>query len=72
MCQPNIGIFGSHWVRNGTKLRPFVDFNTEHVCRNWDDIQEWARVRQVPDDKVFPRDYVRPPVEGQRILDGFP
>jgi Mycotoxin biosynthesis protein UstYa len=72
MCFPNIGVFGSHWVRNRAHLRPFVDFNTEHVCRNWDDIQLWAKVRQVPADDVIPRDYVKGPNRDTNILDGFP
>lgn len=72
MCQPNIGIFGSVWIRNGTSVKPFVDFNMAHTCRNWDDIQEWARVRQIPDAGKYPDDYVAHPPPDINILEGAP
>ena len=71
-CQPNIGIFGSNWIRNGTHTRPFVDFNTAHTCRNWADIQEWARVRQIPEgDQALP-DYIAIPTLEVNIHEGVP
>lgn len=70
MCSMDFGVFGSVWVRNNTHLRPFVDFNTEHVCRNFDDIRAWAEVRQIPEDP--PDDFIEEPGEDVKILDEFP
>jgi hypothetical protein len=51
MCDVDIGVFGSVWV-NQTHPRPFVDFNTKHVCRNFDDIRTWVKNAQVPEGKL--------------------
>jgi hypothetical protein len=70
MCSMDIGVFGSYWVQNGTHLRPFVDFNTKHVCRNFEAIRDWAKVRQIREDS--PADLMEEPGEDVKILDEFP
>jgi Mycotoxin biosynthesis protein UstYa len=70
MCSTDIGVFGSYWVQNGTHLRPFVDFNTEHVCQNFDAIRAWAEERQIPN--VVPDDFMEEPGTDVKILDEFP
>ena len=70
MCTMDIGVFGKVWVRNGTLLRPFVDLNTKHVCRNFDSIRAWAEERQISKD--VPEDFIEKPVEGVNILSGIP
>jgi hypothetical protein len=71
MCFPDIGVFGSVWVRNGTHIRPFVDFNTEHMCMNFDQIREWAQERQIAEE--VPPDFMEDPeLEGREILEEFP
>jgi len=47
-----------------------VDFNTEHKCKNFDAIREWAKERQLP-ESVEP-DFLEPPVAGDRIFDEIP
>jgi hypothetical protein len=66
----DIGVFGAVWVHNATHLRPFVDFNTKHVCRNFNAIRAWAEERQIPE--VVPEDLIEEPGEGVKILDEFP
>jgi len=54
----DIGVFGSVWV-NKTSPQPFVDFNTKHVCRNFEAIRSWAEQHQYPKDA--PDDYLEIP-----------
>lgn len=70
MCDADIGVFGSYWVQNATRPRPFVDFNTKHVCRNFDPIRAWGEERQIPEE--VPDDFMEEPGEGVNILQGFP
>ena len=70
MCSVDIGVFGAVWVQNGTHRRSFVDFNTKHVCRNFDAIRDWAAERQIPE--VVPGGFLEQPGEGVTILDEFP
>lgn len=69
MCSMDIGVFGSVWV-NKTVPHPFVDFNTNHVCRDFSAIREWAQEHQVPDD--LPRDWLELPGEGVKVWDSTP
>ncbi|KAF2159758.1 hypothetical protein M409DRAFT_37860 [Zasmidium cellare ATCC 36951] len=72
MCTVDIGVLGQVWYKNEGDEYPkaFVDFNTNHVCRNYDDIRKWAEDRQLPDD--VPEDYLQPPNPGDRIYNGVP
>jgi len=56
-CSLDIGVFGSVWV-NRTDPHPFVDFNTKHVCRNFDEIRAWAEKNQI--EYPLPSDYWEP------------
>lgn len=42
MCTFDTGMFGQWWVKD---IGPFVDFNTEHRCKNFDDLRDWVRAR---------------------------
>ena len=72
MCTVDVGVFGQVWYRPSPDAPPaaFVDFNTNHKCRNYEDVRRWAEVRQLPKD--VPDDFLQPPAEGVRILDGVP
>lgn len=63
MCTVDVGLLGQVWWNRGPEgPYPFVDFNTVHVCRNFDDIRRWAEERQLGGEE--PRDFlVRPEVE---------
>lgn len=58
MCSVDVGVMGQIWYDQEEAL-PFVDFNTQHKCRNFDEIREWARVRQAPEET--PDDYLVTP-----------
>lgn len=49
MCQPDLGVFGQIWV--DPIHRPFVNFNNEHKCKNYDAIKRKAIELQVPKDE---------------------
>jgi hypothetical protein len=53
MCAVDTGVFGGIWV-NRTKPHTFVDFNTKHVCKNFDAVRAYAERNQMseelPDD----------------------
>jgi hypothetical protein len=61
----DVGVFGSVWL-NETRLRTWVDFNTKHVCRDFDAIRAWAERNQIPEDE---ENILEPPGEGVRIWD---
>lgn len=72
MCTVDVGVFGQIWYRpSGEKnISAFVDFNTPHKCRNYDDVRRWAEERQLPED--VPRDFLIAPGPEIAIHDGVP
>jgi hypothetical protein len=72
MCTIDIGVLGQVWIQSNPNEMPhaFVDFNTKHICRNFDDVRRWAEERQMPDS--VPQDFLEPPKEGDRILQEIP
>lgn len=77
MCSVDTGLLGEVWYRPtdpdaSRTPKPFVDFSTQHKCRNFDDIRRWAEERQMPDMETFPEGYLRMPRAGDRIYDGAP
>ncbi|PGH23753.1 hypothetical protein AJ80_02183 [Polytolypa hystricis UAMH7299] len=44
MCTADVGIFGQWWVEG---YGAYVDFNTKHKCKNFEDIRRWAEERQI-------------------------
>jgi hypothetical protein len=65
MCTMDTDVFGSVWVGNRTSASLFVDFNTKHVCKNFEDIRSWAEKNQMPE--LGPEDFWEPPDENTRI-----
>ncbi|SMR64022.1 unnamed protein product [Zymoseptoria tritici ST99CH_3D1] len=72
MCTVDIGVLGQVWFQPGDSdvPEPFVDFNTKHVCRNFDAIRQWAEERQMPEE--VPDDLIQPPEPGDYIYDHVP
>jgi hypothetical protein len=73
MCNVDIGVFGSVWVHSKSEgLRTFVDFNTKHTCRNFEDVKAWAQEHQMTED--LPLSWLEPPhpEEGTKIWEGAP
>ncbi|KAL4948031.1 hypothetical protein BDW69DRAFT_203833 [Aspergillus filifer] len=69
MCTIDVGVLGQVWI-HPDHPSPFVDFNTEHRCRNFEDIREWAERNQLPEHP--PMDFLKPPGEGDRIYEVVP
>ncbi|OJJ56090.1 hypothetical protein ASPSYDRAFT_134841 [Aspergillus sydowii CBS 593.65] len=69
MCTVDVGVLGQVWV-HPDKPSAFVDFNTEHHCRNFEQIRDWAEAHQLPEH--VPKDFLRPPREGDRIYNEIP
>ncbi|KIW09900.1 hypothetical protein PV08_11676 [Exophiala spinifera] len=69
MCTVDIGVLGQVWY-NPSSPAPFVDFNTMHKCRNFEDVRKWAEARQLPKD--VPPDFLQPPADISHILPGVP
>ncbi|MCJ1355541.1 MAG: hypothetical protein MMC33_005533 [Icmadophila ericetorum] len=60
MCTVDTGVFGAVWV-NRSDPQQFVDFNTKHVCKNFDAIRAWAERNQMPEH--LPDDFWEMPGE---------
>jgi hypothetical protein len=59
MCVVDTGILGQVWWGSKNDPHPFTDFNTKHICKNYDAIRAWAEVRQLP--KNAPKDFLEAP-----------
>ncbi|KAL4974647.1 hypothetical protein BDW66DRAFT_161082 [Aspergillus desertorum] len=76
MCTIDVGVLGQVWI-HPDHPSPFVDFNTEHVCRNFEDIRAWAEKNQLPlpahghGANDAPGDFLVPPREDS-VLSGVP
>ena len=73
MCTIDVGVLGQVWYQPSSKsLQAFVDFNTVHMCRNFDAIRDWAEKHQLPDAGDAPTDFLALPREGDRIYNEVP
>ncbi|KAF2015661.1 hypothetical protein BU24DRAFT_441254 [Aaosphaeria arxii CBS 175.79] len=71
MCTVDVGVLGQVWYEPpGKPLQAFVDFNTRHKCRNFENIRDWAEVHQLPEHP--PKDFLEEPKEGDRIWHTVP
>lgn len=46
MCNVDTGVLGQVWV-DPKQPTAFPDFRTKHVCKNYDEIRNWAEHLQV-------------------------
>jgi len=69
MCTVDVGVLGQVWW-NPPAPTAYVDFNTQHKCRNFDDVRRWAEMHQAPEE--VPEDYLDPPKGGDRIYPELP
>ena len=51
------------------KLRPWVDFNTRHMCKNFDQIRAWAEEHQ---NRFEPEDWWEQPGPDVKIWREIP
>uniref|UniRef100_A0A0D2XS81 Uncharacterized protein n=1 Tax=Fusarium oxysporum (strain Fo5176) TaxID=660025 RepID=A0A0D2XS81_FUSOF len=62
------------WAKSGSILKnpnAFPDFNTRHVCKNYNDVREWAEKLQAPPTSEIPDDYLLLP-KNKDILESTP
>lgn len=69
MCTVDVGVLGQVWI-HPNEPEAYVDFNTLHMCRDFDVIRRWAEERQMP--KTVPGDWLQPPEKGDRIYEEMP
>ena len=53
-------------AKSGGTVASFVDFNTQHVCRNFENVREWAEERQLPVE--VPYGILEAPSEGYKKI----
>lgn len=71
MCMPDVGVLGQVWYDKEAP-KAFVDFNTRHQCRNYEDIRKWAEEHQLPEDDAIPQDFLMPPEDESMVYDAIP
>ncbi|KAL7782789.1 hypothetical protein V8C37DRAFT_413846 [Trichoderma ceciliae] len=60
MCNADTGVLGQVWI-DPQQPTAFPDFRTKHVCKNYDDIRQWAKLLQAPPADQIPKDYLALP-----------
>jgi len=63
MCEVDTGVLGQIWWGEGNNqpVHAFVDFNIQHVCKNYDAVRSWAEARQLPPADETPVDFLEVP-----------
>lgn len=69
MCTVDLGMLGQVWWNKETP-RAFPDFNTQHRCRNFDAVRQWAEKHQAPAE--VPEDYLLPPTNEDAVYAEIP
>ncbi|KAK6383299.1 hypothetical protein LTR65_010284 [Meristemomyces frigidus] len=72
MCTVDIGVMGQVWFQPAMAEFPeaYVDFNTRHMCRNFEDVRQWAQEHQISDG--MPNDFLDPPKDGDTVYRTIP
>ncbi|VUC21311.1 unnamed protein product, partial [Clonostachys rosea] len=70
MCNVDTAVLGQVWA-DPNKPTAFPDFNTKHVCKNYESVRKWAEGIQAPPHDQVPDDYLEPPTSGD-ILPAIP
>lgn len=68
MCQPDTGVFGQYWISDIGAT--FVDFQTEHKCKNFEELRDWVVSNQVSEEFYNASRVVRRP--GDIVMDRVP
>jgi hypothetical protein len=71
MCTVDTGLLGQVWW-NPEKPAAFVDFNTQHKCKNYEAIRKWAEERQLPPASMTPPDFLQTPQAGDTVYAEIP
>ncbi|KAM0320152.1 hypothetical protein ACHAPQ_010086 [Fusarium lateritium] len=57
MCNVDTAVLGQVW-HDKKEPSAFPDFNTKHICKNYDDVREWAKRLQAPPAETMPGDFL--------------
>lgn len=60
MCNVDTAVLGQVWVEKEKPIA-FPDFNTKHVCKNYDAVRKWAKKIQAPPHDKLPKGYLKLP-----------
>ncbi len=69
MCTVDIGVLGQVWW-NRDQPTAYPDFNTQHKCRNFEEVRQWAFEHQAPED--VPEDYLKWPMSVEDVYETMP
>ena len=69
MCSIDVGVLGQVWW-NQDAPEAYVDFNTKHTCKNFEEIRKWAEAHQLPAEVPF--DFLQPPKAGDTVYETIP
>lgn len=69
MCNVDVGLLGQVWW-NKASPQAYPDFNTQHKCRNFEGIRQWAEERQAPEE--VPSDYLMGPLGEWAVFEAIP
>ncbi|CAI7675679.1 unnamed protein product [Penicillium manginii] len=69
MCTVDTGVVGQIWIYPENP-EPYVDFETHHKCKNFEDIRQWVEKSQLPEKP--PWDFLVHPGPGDRIYKEMP
>lgn len=58
MCTVDTGVIGQVWIYPENP-EPYVDFNTRHKCKNFEEIRKWTENNQLPESP--PEDFLQQP-----------
>jgi hypothetical protein len=72
MFTVDIGVSGQVWYQIPSMKNPFQfpDFNTRHLCQNFEAVMQWAEERQLPE--TVPDDFLAPPNSNWDIVGHVP
>jgi hypothetical protein len=60
MCNVDTGVLGQVWV-DGDEPIAFPDFRTQHTCKNYEQVRQWAEKLQAPPTDEVPPGYLADP-----------
>ena len=46
MCHADMGVVTAHWIQQ--RHKPWPDFNTNHMCRDFDQVMDWTKQHLTP------------------------
>lgn len=69
MCTVDTGVVGQVWIYPESP-EPHVDFESDHKCKNFEDIRQWVQKNQIPEH--VPEDFLVQPGPGDQVHKRMP